>query len=171
MNLSDEDDLVTFGCLRCNLPLTSSLRASDNVKSQVRHLFKLPKPGPVYFGAVKASPQHMSWGQWTADAAATNSRSDLSRGTQSWDGGLTFQVLEGEDQFVLISKHFGFTDSFTGVLILVIICSCAETKPLFCMPSGAVFILMFPVMRILYQTHTPCSTRYRCDWSCFNNVI
>lgn len=133
MNLSDEDDLVTFGCLWCNLPLTSPLRASDNVKSQVRHLFKLPKPGPVYFGAVKASPQHMSWGQWTADTAATNSRLDLIRGTRSWDGGLTFQVLEGEDEFVLIDKHFGFTDNFTG------------GPPLFCVPSGAVFILMFPV--------------------------
>lgn len=29
----------------------------DNVASQVRHLFKLPKPGPVYFRAVKAALQ------------------------------------------------------------------------------------------------------------------
>lgn len=29
--------------------------AEDNVKSQVRHLFKLPKAGPVYSGAVKAA--------------------------------------------------------------------------------------------------------------------
>lgn len=29
--------------------------AEDNVKSQVRHLFKLPKAAPVYSGAVKAA--------------------------------------------------------------------------------------------------------------------
>ena len=58
-------DRLTFGYLWCNLPLPSLLSGSvwgspvnkDNVAPQVRHLVKLPKPGPVYCGAVKATRQ------------------------------------------------------------------------------------------------------------------
>lgn len=58
-------DRLTFGYLWCNLPSPSLLSGfvwggplnKDNVEPQVRHLVKLPKPGPVYFGAVKATRQ------------------------------------------------------------------------------------------------------------------
>ena len=46
------EGLGSFSCVRW-------VSVRDNVNSQVRHLFKLLKAGPVYSGAVKAA---RSWG-------------------------------------------------------------------------------------------------------------
>lgn len=46
-----------------------TVKSSDNVRPQVRHLFKLPKAGPVYSGAGMAAA-HSTWAGHSLQAAA-----------------------------------------------------------------------------------------------------
>ena len=96
-------DRLTFGYLWCNLPLPSLLSGSvwgspvnkDNVAPQVRHLVKLPKPGPVYCGAVKATRQPHKLRMIYSTAAVMNADFNDTYEDKKQDGWKDASLREG----------------------------------------------------------------------------